>query len=370
MTLEARRQAEQLAFVASQAELEVGSLADFPMDATALQNLQASDPCVEAVIDSGLTARVLRLCVAGGRWTLKQARAEARVRNVDGQTSFLNEVQRRADLAQLQSGGAADPRWAGLVRTVYASFRKGVILSPWIEGRHIDHWDARQLRQVLELACALWLEGLFEWDLCRGNLLDDGHQVQWFDFGYMYRFDPLRQFSSAGNGSDVPLFHPAERFETRCLCAALLALEQSQGTHAALALFRMEKEIALEVYTQLRTSLAARGGSARVLAWLDGITGRWAQALRGDLASLYLAENWRSHVLDLDDDLRGQSCTPLTLRRADWLLAALQQHEGALRAQQALFWGDEGRDAAALHAKYQDQRRAALHFQLGEAAGS
>jgi hypothetical protein len=366
LTLEARRHSEQLAFVAGGAPLMVGSLADFSLDLARLKDLQVGDPCVEAMLDSGLTARVYCLNTDGRRWTLKRARPEARVRNVDGQTSFLNEVQRRADLERLKQRPDSEARWAGVVDTIFASFRDGLMLSPWIDGRHIDDWDERKLSQVLGLACELWLEGLFEWDLCRGNLLDDGRQVRLFDFGYMYRFNPLQQFSSAGHGTDAPLFHPAERFESRCFCAALLDLEQSRGRDAALALYRLEKEVAVEAYRDMRSRNAARGGSVEVQTWLDGIVMRWEQALAGDLASLYLAENWRSHVLDLDDDLRGQTCTPMTLRRADWVLAALDEHEGALRAQQAFFWGDERRDAGKLRDRYEEHRRAAIRFQLGD----
>jgi hypothetical protein len=374
-TLEAQRHAAQLAFVASATPLVVGSLADCPFDLHALQNLEVGDAAVEQRLDGGLTAWVYRLRAAGQRWTLKRARPEALVRNVDGQTSFLNEVQRRADLAQLKQQSGGERRWAGIVDTVFASFRDGVMLSPWIEGEHVDVWHERPLSQVLGLACELWLEGMFEWDLCRGNLLDDGQQLRLFDFGYMYRFDPLRHFSSAGHGRDVPLFHPAERFESRCFCAALLGIEQGRGPGsgqaAALAAFRLEKGLALDAYRRMRSQVAQRGASAEVLQWLDGITHRWAEALRGDGAALYMAENWRSHVLDLDDDLRGRTCTPMTLRRADWLLAALAEHGDALRAQQAFFWGDVGLDDAALKARYQSHRRAAEGFQLPrETAGS
>jgi hypothetical protein len=365
LTLEAQRHAEQLDFVASGAPLVVGNLADFPLDLATLKDLQVGANGVEAMLDSGLTARVYCLIADGRRWTLKRARPEALVRNIDGQTSFLNEVQRRADLERLKRQPGGKERWTGIVDTVFASFRDGVILSPWIDGHHIDDWDERKLSQVLSLACGLWLEGLFEWDLCRGNLLDDGRQLRLFDFGYMYRFNPLQQLSSAGHGTDVSIFHPAERFESRCFCATLLDQEKSRGRNAALSLFRLEKEIALEAYRDMRSRNAARGGSGQVQAWLDGIVRRWEQALVGDLASLYLAENWRSHVLDLDDDLRGQTCTPMTLRRADWLLAALNEHEGALRAQQAFFWGDEKRDAGELRDRYEQHRRAATRFQLG-----
>lgn len=363
-SLDALRQAAQLEFIASGAPLSVGALADTPFTREQLLALRAAD--AELHIDSGLSAEVLRLQAGGRRWTLKRARLESRVRNVDGQTAFLNEIQRRIDHQALKR---RDPeRWRGLVDTAWGSFRDGLLLSPWIDGEPVRDWNERQLRQLLGLACALWLEGLFEWDLCAGNLLDDGAQIRLFDFGYQYRFDPLRQFSSAGRGDDVSLFHPVERFESRCFCAHLLELEQGQGQAAALAAFSLEKGVALEAYRELRAQAAARGAQAHVLDWLDGFIARWQQALQGDIGPLYLAESWRSHALDLDDDLRGQSCTPMTLRRADWLLDALQRHGDALQAQQAFFWHDEGLDLAALRARYALLRRQAETFQLTEDA--
>ena len=152
LNLEARRHAEQLAFVASGAPLVVGSLADFPLDLTTLKGLQEADPCVEAMLDSGLTAKIYRLNAGERHWTLKRARTEARVRNVDGETSFLNEVQRRADLERLKRKPGGQERWAGVVDTVFASFRDGVMVSPWIQGDHIDEWNERKLSQVLSLA--------------------------------------------------------------------------------------------------------------------------------------------------------------------------------------------------------------------------
>ena len=60
------------------------------------------------------------------------------------------------------------------------------------------------------------------------------------------------------------------------------------------------------------------------MAWLDGIIGDWQQPLPHALARLYLREAWRSHWSDLDDDLQGQTCTPLTLQRLDWLTECLE----------------------------------------------
>ncbi|MEW6705046.1 MAG: hypothetical protein AB1430_09370 [Pseudomonadota bacterium] len=362
--LEAARQQAQLEFAGSGAELRLGTLAGLPWTAHQLQTLEAGHPAVRQRLDGGLTAQVFELLDGGRRWTLKRARPRALVHNVDGQTSFLNEVQRRIELAALKASAADPARWAALVDTQYASYREGVILSPWIEGEHVQHWDARRLHQLLHTACALWTEGLFEWDWSNGNILDDGRQLRVFDFGYMYRFDPLRHFNSAGHGTDVPLFHPAERFETRNHSGYLLQMELRQHSQAALAAFRLEKQAALPAYQRMRSEIARRGASATVLGWLDGIINRWREGLAQGAEALYFAEQWRSHVLDLDDDLRGRSCTPLTLARADWLLDALGHHFDALQHGQALFWGDEHKTRAALLAQYASRRREAEHYQI------
>ncbi|MGQ0710476.1 MAG: hypothetical protein ACT4NV_12085 [Rhodoferax sp.] len=368
-SLETLRRAAQLAFAASGQELLVGDPRNSPWPLPVLAALPPQDPAVQACFDGGLTARVLRLRSPDGRhWSLKQARRPALVRNVDGQTSFLNELQRRADIMQLQN---ADPqRWRCLAHTTVGSLHHGVLLSPWIAGQAVAGWNERSVQQVLQLAGALWLQGLFEWDLCAGNLLDDGAQVHLFDFGYQYRFDPLSQFNSAGNGTDLALFHPAERFETRCFCAHLLALEQGPGHGAALAAFRLEKTLALQVYQGLRDASRARGAQRHVLQWLEDILARWQGALNtsDDLRALYLAENWRSHCLDLHDDLSGQSCTPQTLQRADWLLCALAEHGSVLQSTGALLWDDASRSLAQLRSHYQELREQAQRYQIGTAA--
>lgn len=367
-TLESLRQARQLEFTAGDEPLVVGTPQGLPWPAASLAALKGDEPAVVQRIEGGLTARVFRLRGHGQDWTLKRARDQALVRNVDGQTSFLNEVQRRADLQALKAQPGGTERWAALVDTRYASFREGIILSPWIEGQHIEHWGERQLVQLLRTACALWCEGLFEWDLCPGNILDDGQQLRLFDFGYMYRFDPLRHFNSAGTGADEPLFHPAERFETRNYSGVLLNMAHADGQDAALAAFRLEKAIALEAYRRMRSEIATRGATPVVLGWLDHIIQRWASALQGSAESLYWAEGWRSHRLDLDDDLRGRTCTPMTLRRVDWLLDALQRQHPALLDAGAFFWGDEHKARSDLVDELALQREQARRWQVVPAA--
>ena len=362
--LEAARQAAQLAFAAGREDIEVGDAGALPWPLDLLAGRDAGSLPEQRRFDNGLSAVVYRLRGQTHDWTLKRARAQPLVHNVDGRTSFLNEVQRRRDIEALKRRPGEARRWAGLVDTQYAAYRAGVILSPWIEGEPVCDWDERRLQQLFDTVCDLWTEGLFEWDLCPGNVLDDGRQLQLFDFGYQYRFDPLRQFNSAGQGNDQPLFHPVERFETRNFSGWLLDIETSQGAAAALDAFRLEKQLALAAYERMRSEIAARGASAEVLEWLQGIVRRWRQGLAdGGGETLYLAEVWRSHALDLADDLHGQSCTAGTLRRVDRLLHSIEQDFKALQRSGALFWGDESLSRGELRTRYQAKRELALSFQ-------
>ncbi len=90
--------------------------------------------------------------------------------------------------------------------------------SPRIDGEPIHQLTPPLIAQLFTTLEACEEQGLMEWDLCSGNLLVDRQEQLWlFDFGYMYPFDPLREFNS--NGLADPLFHFVERFETRFFLA-------------------------------------------------------------------------------------------------------------------------------------------------------
>jgi hypothetical protein len=268
-------------------------------------------------------------------------------------------VQRRAELAALPA-----LQRPGLSPTVYASLKQGLIVSPWIAGTPVNDWNEAGLRQLFDSGLALLRAGFFEWDFCPGNVLRDARQVWLFDYGYLYRFDPLRHFNSAGTGLSAPQHHLAERIESRHVFGWLLRLESEHGADAALHAFRMEKSIALDAYERLRSLLAADGATATVLQWLDGLCADWRAALAGALPELYLREGWRSHATDLDDDLKGQTCTPTTLKRADWLLDALRLHHPALAAQRVWPAAEAALDRPGLIALYEQRRRQAVAYQL------
>ncbi len=148
-----------------------------------------------------------------------------------------------------------------------------------------------------------------------------------FDFGYMYRFDPLRQFNSAGDGSAAPQCHLAERIESRHAFGAWLDLTEAEALEA---LPPGKDRRPRRVPPPARGTGGRRSPPPPCSAWLDGITATWQAGLGGDLRALWLCEGWRSHVLDLEDDLHGRPARRTRCGGPDWLLATLRDHHGLL----------------------------------------
>ncbi len=53
-------------------------------------------------------------------------------------------------------------------------------------------------------------------------------------------------------------------------------------------------------------------------------------------------------VLDIEDDLHGQSCTLLTLQRIDWVINQLEQHYRFIADEGGLFYDNVGKSQQAL----------------------
>jgi len=360
---EQARRAAQLAFAESSENIVVGDEQQLPMPLTQLLSTTEISPWVRQCFEGGLTARVFRINAGGGDWTLKLARQPALVQNVDGQTSFLNEVQRRRDFQALKSDPHSAAAFTGIVPTVYADYRRGIILSPWIHGEPLSRYEDAVLEALFSQLVNIELHGLQEWDLCPGNILDDGRQCWLFDFGYCYPFDPLSEYNSCGTAA--PLFHSIERFETRNLFG-YLARREDWSEAQQLALFEREKRLAVAAYETKLQWLSDHNAAAHVLDWQRRILNIWRNGLASPqaLGDLYLLEAYRSHLLDLHDDISGKSCTPTTLKRLGLVRAILEQHFWLLKARGGLFFGDEQRSQQELLARLDHDEELALRYQL------
>ncbi len=111
------RRNTQLEFLASGADIEAGSISLLPLGLSELLEMNESSPYFEKHIGSGLTADIFKLNINGRRWNLKKKRTEILVKNADGQTSFLNEVQRRSDFELLKKKTLAHTKASSIRHT-------------------------------------------------------------------------------------------------------------------------------------------------------------------------------------------------------------------------------------------------------------
>ncbi len=357
------RRNKQLEFLASGSDIEAGDASLLPISLPELLEVNERSSCVEKRIGSGLTADTFMIAAGGRRWNLKKKRAEILVKNADGQTSFLNEVQRRRDFETLKKKNPA--AFAGVVDTVYASLKHGIIVSPWIEGGTVKKYTPQIISNLFDTLFHIETAGLFEYDLCPGNILaqKDG-TVKLFDFGYMYPFSPLGEYNA--DGMELPLFHPVERFETRSFMQYLMDIEDEKGRAAALEEYRMEKELAVEYYHRTLSWLRSNRADQGIINWKTGIIGLWENGLENHAAleKLYALESLRSYILDIHDDVGGRSCTLETLKKADRVISAFESGAAALSGIPALSWGDEKLDRAELVYKYRRLREKAVEYQI------
>jgi hypothetical protein len=276
------------------------------------------------------------------------------VNNVDGQVSFINEIERRIEIETLRQHAPAD--WMFAVETVYADHGSGIILSPWVDGRPLE-FNATELGDLFDALVEFAANGFFEWDLCRGNYLWTNSGIRLFDYGYTYRFDPLSELNS--NGGAPTVFNIIERFESRCFFGHLLHLLEHSGLEAVLAVYFLEKGLAMRAFEQLRSRLAARGATHGVLSYYNEIIRRTRSALKdpNDLRTLFRLEAFRSWRLDVEDDLSGKICNAATLSKARILARIAAEDYRFLNDHDGLFFGEELMSEHDLVAKYDERLR-------------
>lgn len=353
----------QRQFENSDANLIVGNIEKCPISPKQLALTTSDSPYVVQTFKSGLTAEVYRIRLGAKEYTLKKKRPVARVKNLDGQFSFLNEVQRRFDFQKLKDDPQTSASFRCIVETVYADYRLGIILSDWIEGEPIKELTPSLLSQLFSTLIECEKVGLFEWDLCSGNLLVDRNQKLWlFDFGYMYAFDPLTEFNSDGTNS--PLFQFCERFETRFFSGWLL--EQDYSHHQSIAVFRNVKQAAVSVLEGKISWLECHRADSAILHYSESLRDQYLTALESDdaLENLFTLEMFRSNVLDIEDDLDGKSCTPTTIKRVNTVLEMVENFYPLLQKQGALFFDNKGKSKQELIESYKKKMNLVKQHQL------
>lgn len=361
-----KRREAQLDILSSGINITVGDIENLPVTLDELLSVDESHPFVEKVYSGGLSAVVYKLKINGKRYNLKKKRDKILVENVDGQTSFLNEVQRRKELDGVKRLHPED--YKGIVDTIYADLNAGIIFSEWIDGEEVSVYTREIFRQLFMTLFNMEKIGIFENDPTVGNIVITDSSVKLFDFGYAYRFDPLKELNM--EGFDQPVFHIVERFESRAFMIHLLDIEEIHGIDKTLNLYKLEKEVAIEVYKHKICWLKMQGAETKVIEYFETLVKRWFDGLlsQNKLLEMYRLEQFRSFLIDVVDDISGKSCTPDTLIKVENILETLEHSYDYLLKNGAFFWEDSVERVIIIQ-KYQNYRTLVKEYQLKDLDG-
>ncbi|MCL2860940.1 MAG: hypothetical protein FWE22_00795 [Firmicutes bacterium] len=253
---------------------------------------------IKGIIDTGKTAVVYKLEIGGQYFALKKCRE--RFENI-----FHHEVQIRSKIEEIKTQNPVLSQY--IVDTIYACSEKGIILSQWVEGNEISHFNESIFERIFDALLEIDKAGLFDFDLHKSNILVDGSGfVKLIDLGGMYSYNPLTEYNNYG--FTYPTYHFVERFETRFFLRSLLLEEYNGISRSSVLLkYRIEKEKALKCYNLKREWLSERGADSQVVKWIEGFLTQWSQALKSGtkLYELYARELFRSCIIDLPHSING-----------------------------------------------------------------
>jgi hypothetical protein len=345
-----KRQEEMILFDESNKNIIIGDSSTLPLSLEQLLDIDflKENGYIKQVYDNGLTATVYKLFINNEFYNMKIKREHSLVKNVDGKTSFLNEVLRRQNMEKIRKDNILINQ--GVVKTLYCNYRKGILFSKWIEGSICNTYNREILRNLFALTWELEKNGMMEWDLCPGNILvDSNDSVYLFDFGYMFLHDPLTEFNS--DGITNKLFHSVERFETRSFFPHLLKLDKKE----AMELFRIEKEEAVYIFQKKIDYLTLHNANQELIQYATEVMNKWKRGLSSsiELTILYMTESFRSYILDIFDDISGKSCSKETIQKGQKVIEMIMNHYHMLKENDAFIFDDQFLSKEELISKYQ-----------------
>jgi pentose-5-phosphate-3-epimerase len=110
----------------------------------------------------------------------------------------------------------------------------------------------------------------------------------------------------------------------------------------------------------------SEGAQTELIDQIEQLISTYQDAVRSEakLKQLYQLEMFRSHVLDIEDDISGKSCTETTLKRIEIVQAQIAQNFKRLKLDGALFHGNANQTKQALIESYQHKLILAKSYQV------
>ncbi len=257
-----------------------------------------------------------------------------------------------------------------IIDTIYAGYLDQFILSPWVEGYEVRGYNREILDNLFLTLFNMEKVGVFEYDLCSGNILvQDDKKIKFFDFGYAYKFDPLTEYNP--DGKDIPHFHMAERFETRSFMQHLVDISETINLDKALEVFKMEKETALKYYKLKFLWLKENVAEQDVIDHVKYYIGLWESSIYDNilLRKLYDMDLFRSFILDIEDDVSGKSCNPDTILKSQLIIRALEENYDYLKKHDGFISDDKLLTRDEVIVKYNRLRDLTIEYQVHDQSG-
>lgn len=350
------RRNKQKAFLKSKQNIIIGTLNHFPLKLDQLVNIE-NEKIFYQKIESGLTSFIYNIELDNHKYNLKIKRDKILVDNPDGETSFLNEVQRRFEFEDIRKTNKIIDR--GIVKTVYANLNQGVILSEYIEGIHLTNYTKYDLTSLFDLLFELDINGFFEWDLCSGNILKENDRIVLFDFGYMYKFNPLQHFNS--EGLKEPDFHPIERFETRHFLHVLRDMNETDSMRQ----YRLLKSLTKDYFIKKVRWLIINNADFEVINMYNEKITQIANIIENKdlMKQSFISDMYRATVMDIMDDISGKTCTIHTINKLEFVKTIIEHNYETLKETESLL-NEEGLSKEDLIVKYNEISKLVLQYQI------
>jgi hypothetical protein len=217
----------------------------------------------------------------------------------------------------------------------------------------MKNYTRNDLKMLFGLLYELDINGFFEWDLCKGNILKSKNSFKLFDFGYMYKFDPLKELNNEGFTASG--FYPIERFETRSYLHVLRDMKQEE----AFVRYRELKEETVNYYEKKIAFLKEKDAMEQVILFYVNMVEELNFILdKDDLVEQAFIKNiYRATRLDIEDDISGKSCSKYTIEKIDYIMVLVEEYFDILSG---MF---EGKTKDAILEENEEHRRLAkLYF--------
>ena len=108
-----------------------------------------------------------------------------------------------------------------------------------------------------------------------------------------------------------------------------------------------------------------KAGATIVLNWVESFINHWRLGVSSPTAleGIYL---WKvfAHLLDINDDLSGKTCTPMTLKRINKIKDILSNQFEVLEKLDGFLFEDKNKTKAQLIERTAKQQQDALNYQI------